>query len=195
MVKSWMGSSGALTQPPLPQRESRLGQSKQKEADMNVLGRFVFSVIVTTGVAATTAWAYNHAKGEGFISVKASAIKWADAPSVGPGAKIAVLDGDLKAAAPFTFRLKLPPESKLGVHTHPTFERVTVLSGSFYFATGDKFDAAKVTEYGPGDAFMVPPGMPMYGYTKKEEVVVQIHGTGPWGITYLDAAADAKKKK
>jgi len=77
---------------------------------------------------------------------------------VAPGAKISVLEGDLKAAEPFTFRLKLPPNSKLGVHTHPTFERVTMLSGVLYFATGDKFDSAKAKAYKPGDAFMIPPG-------------------------------------
>jgi quercetin dioxygenase-like cupin family protein len=81
------------------------------------------------------------------------------------------------------------------VHTHPTFERVTILSGTFYFATGDKFDTPKAEEYKPGDAFMVPPGMPMYAYTKKGEVIVQIHGTGPWGLSYNNPADDPSKKK
>lgn len=116
----------------------------------------------------------------------ASELKWADAPSVGPGAQIAVIEGDLKAAVPITFRLKLPPNLKVGVHTHPVFERVTVLSGTFYFATGDKFDAAKAKAYKSGDAVMIPAGTPMYAQTKKEGAIVQIHGTGPWGISYLD---------
>lgn len=140
-----------------------------------------------------SAWADSHVQKPAFISAKASQIKWKDAPSVAPGAKIAVIEGDLKAAAPFTFRLMVPANSKLGVHTHPTHERVTVISGSLHFAIGDKFDTAKAEEYMPGDAFIVPPGMPMYGFTKKE-TVVQIHGTGPWGIHFLDPA-DAPKKK
>jgi quercetin dioxygenase-like cupin family protein len=124
----------------------------------------------------------------------ASELKWADAPSVGPGAQIAVIEGDLKAAAPMTFRLKLPPDLKIGVHTHPVFERVTVVSGTFYFATGDKFDSAKVKAYEAGDAVMIPPGMPMYAETKKEGAILQIHGTGPWGISFLDPK-DAPGKK
>jgi quercetin dioxygenase-like cupin family protein len=124
----------------------------------------------------------------------ASGLKWADAPSVGPGAQIAVIEGDLKAAEPITFRLKLPPNLKIGVHTHPVFERVTVLSGTFYFATGDKFDSAKAKAYKVGDAVMIPPGMPMYAATKKEGAIVQIHGTGPWGISFLDPK-DAPQKK
>lgn len=156
------------------------------------------TIAVSIILAAGSFWSYSaradsHAQKPSFISVKASKIKWADAPSVAPGAKIAVLEGDLKAAAPFTFRLMVPANSKLGVHTHPTFERVTIISGSLHFAIGDKFDAAKAEEYKPGDAFIVPPGMPMYGFTKKE-TVVQIHGTGPWGIHFLDPA-DAPKKK
>lgn len=163
---------------------------------MSVLRNVVVAVAVAAGtVSGSVTWADSHTKGAGFVSVKASEIKWADAPSVGPGAKIAVLEGDLKAAAPFTMRIKLPPGLKIGVHTHPAVERVTVLSGTFYFATGDKYDPAKAAAYKRGDGFMVPIGMPMYGYTKKEESIIQIHGVGPWGIHFLDPADAPKKKK
>jgi hypothetical protein len=162
---------------------------------MNILGNAVVAAVVAAGtVTASVTWADSPTKGTGFISVKASGIKWADAPSVGPGAKIAVLEGDLKAAAPFTMRLMLPPNLKVGVHTHPAVERVTVLSGTFYFAIGDKYEPAKAAAYRLGDGFMVR-GMPMYGYTKKEASILQIHGVGPWGLHYLDPADAPKKKK
>jgi len=163
---------------------------------MNPFKSVLVSVTLAAGLlTGPAAWAGSAAEGPAFISVEASKLKWSDAPSVGPGAKIAVIEGDLKAATPFTFRLKLPPNLKIGVHTHPTFERVTILSGTFYFATGDKFDSAKAKEYKPGDAFMVPPGMAMYAYTKKGEAIVQIHGTGPWGISFNDPKDDPSKKK
>jgi quercetin dioxygenase-like cupin family protein len=163
---------------------------------MKTFKSVVASLMLATGLlTAPVIWGDSHTKGAGFISVEASKLKWSDAPSVGPGAKITVLEGDLNASAPFTFRLKLPPNSKIGVHTHPTFERVTILSGTFYFATGDKFDTPKAKEYKPGDAFMVPPGMAMYAYTKKGEAIVQIHGTGPWGISFNDPKDDPSKKK
>jgi uncharacterized RmlC-like cupin family protein len=163
---------------------------------MNLLRNVVVAAVVAAGaVTASVTWADSRAKGSGFISVKASEIKWADAPSVGPGAKIAVLEGDLKAAAPFTMRLMLPPNLKIGVHTHPAVERVTVLSGTFYFAIGDKYEPAKAAAYELGDGFMVPIGMPMFGYTTKEASIIQIHGVGPWGIHYHDPADAAKKSK
>jgi anti-sigma factor ChrR (cupin superfamily) len=162
---------------------------------MNILKSVAVSVtLASAALTAPTGWAGSQGKESAFISVKAAELKWADAPSVGPGAKIAVIEGDLKGAEPFTFRLKVPANLKLGVHTHPTFERVTIVSGTFYFATGDKFDPTDVKEYKPGDAFIVPPGMAMYGYTKKQEAVLQIHGMGPWGINYLNPADDPRKK-
>lgn len=141
-------------------------------------------------------WAGSDGKDAGFISVvDPSKLNWADAPSVGPGAKIAMIEGDLKSAEPFTFRLKLPADFKIAVHTHPTAERVTVLRGDFYFATGDKFDAAKAKAYKPGGAFIVPQGMPMYAFTRKGEAILQVHGTGPWGIDYIKAEKAPGKKK
>ena len=126
------------------------------------------------------------------IAAVSSELNWAPAPSVGPGAMIAVIEGDLKTAEPFTFRLKLPANSKIGVHTHPLTERVTVISGTFYFATGDKFDAAQAKAYQPGDTLIIPAGTAMYAATQDQETVLQLHGTGPWGISYLDPA-DAPK--
>jgi len=123
----------------------------------------------------------------GHVSILPSELKWSDAPSVARGAQIVVIEGDLKTAGPFTFRLKLPANSRIGVHTHPVVERVTVMSGTFYLGIGDKFDPAKARGYTPGGITIMPVGMPMFVFTK-EETVVQIHGTGPWGINFLKPA-------
>jgi len=131
---------------------------------------------------------------EGQISIVPSEVKWADAPSIGPGAKLAVLEGDLKQAVPYTMRIKLPPNFKIAVHTHPVFERVTVLSGTFYLGTGEMFDSAKAKAYPAGGVTMMPAGMPMFAYTANEETVLQLHGTGPWGIHYHNPADDPRKK-
>lgn len=130
---------------------------------------------------------------EGHISITPSDIKWADA-SLGPGTQIAVLEGDPKLAAPFTMRLKVPPNSKIHTHTHPVFERVTVMSGTFYLGIGEEFDSAKAKAYPTGSVTMMPPGMPMFAYTTDEEAILQLHGTGPWGIDYLHPEEDPRKK-
>lgn len=139
------------------------------------------------------AWTAEQAAG--YVSVNPSEPKWSDAPSIGPGAKIAMIEGDLKAAGPVTFRIKVPPKSKIPVHTHPLVEHVTVLSGTFYFATGDKFDASKAKAYPVGSAIVIPTGMPMFAFTKDKETVLQLHGIGPWGIQYLNPDDAPGKKK
>lgn len=111
-------------------------------------------------------------------------LAWRDAPAVAKGAQIAIIEGPTDQAVPFTFRLKLPANSVIAPHIHPAYERVTVLSGTFYFAHGDKFDKTKLRALPPGSVAIMPPGAPMFGHTK-EETVIQLHGTGPWGMKYV----------
>jgi len=120
-------------------------------------------------------------------------IKWADAPTVAPGAKIAVIEGNLKEAAPFTIRLKLAAGTKLPLHTHPAVERVTVISGALFLGAGEKFEPKNAKALGVGSVAIMPVGMKMFAFTKKE-TIIQLHGTGPWGISYLNPA-DAPKTK
>lgn len=122
-------------------------------------------------------------------------IKWADAPSIGPGAQTAVIDGDPKSSGPFVMRLKVPPKTEIRVHTHPADENVTVLSGTLYFAAGDKFDTNTAKSFGPGSYFSIGKGKPMFAYTRDNEAVLQLHGNGPWGLTYLDPADGPAKMK
>lgn len=131
----------------------------------------------------------------GLLVATSSTLKWVAAPAVGPGAMMAVIEGDLKAAEPFILRLKLPANTKIGVHTHPVTERVTVISGTFYFATGDTFDPALAKAYQPGDTLIIPAGVSMYAASREQETVLQLHGTGPWGITYRNLTDDPRNNK
>ena len=130
-----------------------------------------------------------------YTAVMLRDIKWQDAPSIGPGAKTAVIDGDPKSSGPFVMRLKLPPKTTIGLHTHPATENVTILSGTLYFAAGDKVDAKAAKAFGPGAYFSIGQGKPMIAYSKDSEVTLQLHGTGPWGITYLGAKDGPATKK
>lgn len=143
-------------------------------------------------IAAAPTAAQSPYTGEGPVMILPTELAWADAPAVAPGAKIAVIEGPLNKPVPFTFRLALPANSKIAPHTHPAYERVTVLSGTFYFTPGDRYDPAQTKALGPGSVAIMPPGTPMFGYTK-EETVIQLHGVGPWGISYLDPADDPRK--
>ena len=126
---------------------------------------------------------------------RSDGLKWQDGPpSLPPGAKIAVLEGDPAKPSPFVFRVKVPDGYKIPPHTHPKPERVTVISGTFHLGMGDKFDATKTEALPAGTYGMWPAGMKHY-VVVKGETVVQFHGDGPWTITYLDPADDPRNKK
>jgi len=122
-------------------------------------------------------------------------LTWADAPSSLPaGAKIAIIEGGgLKNTEPFTFRLLLPPNYKIAPHTHPAIEHVTVLSGTLYFSDGKEYSPDTAKAYPAGSVMFMPIGHAMFGFTKDEETIIQIHGTGPWGIEYINPTDDPRK--
>jgi len=160
---------------------------------MNPSSVFLAAAFLGASIGTSPAAAQSVYSGEGPVMVTPAQLAWTDAPAVAPGAKIAVIEGPLNKAVPFTFRLRLPAGARIAPHVHPAFERVTVLSGTFHFAHGDKFDAARTQALGQGSVAVMPPGAPMFGYTK-EETVIQLHGVGPWGITYANPADDPRKR-
>jgi len=137
----------------------------------------------------STAWAQTAAH----VMVAPSDLKWADIPSLPPGAKIAVIEGPLTEAAPFTFRLKFPANYSIPAHWHPAIEHVTVISGTFSMGTGEKLDAAAAKPLSVGSVAIMQPKTPHFGLTK-EETIVQVHGVGPWAVTYVNPADDPRKK-
>jgi hypothetical protein len=129
--------------------------------------------------------------GDGHIMINSGELQWQDIASMEEGAKMALLEGDLSQEGPFTFRLYLPADYIVHPHIHPAYERVTVLSGTFYFAHGEDFDPDKAMPLEPGGFAVMAPGEPMYGFTK-EETVIQLHGNGPWGIEYINPEDDPR---
>lgn len=120
-------------------------------------------------------------------------LKWSDVPSLPPGAKVAVIEGPMNQAVPFTVRLKFPDKYRIAPHFHPGVERVTVLSGTFHMGLGEKFDATKGQALKAGGIAIMQPKTPHFAWTSGE-TVVQLHGTGPWGVTYLNPADDPRKQ-
>src|SRR5262249_13828049 len=107
---------------------------------------------------------------------------------------MAVLHGDPTKVGPYAYRLKIPDDYRVMPHRHPVDEHLTVLSGTFYIAAGEKFDPEK-EKYGfrAGSFVVMPAEMAHYAWTK-EETIVQVHGVGPSGITYVNPADDPRKR-
>lgn len=157
---------------------------------------YVVASMIFLGLLLTLPAVWTDAQAGGHISLVPSELKWNDAPGLGRGVKIAIIEGDLKAAGPVMMRIKFPPNAKIAPHTHPLIEHVTVLSGTFYLGIGEKVDASKARAYPAGGVVVIPQGMPMFAFVKGKETIVQVHGIGPWGVNYLNPPdAPAAKKK
>lgn len=122
-------------------------------------------------------------------------IKWGDPPPVlSPGAQLAVISGNPAGAGPYVIRLKMPDGYKIMPHWHPTQENVTVLSGEFHIGMGDKFDEAGMQAL-PAGSFAAALAHQHHYAVAKGETIVQVHGTGPFKLVYVNPSDDPSKKK
>jgi anti-sigma factor ChrR (cupin superfamily) len=130
------------------------------------------------------------------VMVAAPDVKWGPGPpSLPPGAQMAVLDGDPAVAGkPFVIRAKLPDGYRVAPHFHPTDENVSVLSGTFSAGMGDTFNEGSMTALGPGGYAKMPKMMHHYAMAKGE-TIIQVHGMGPFGVTYVNPKDDPRTKK
>ena len=123
---------------------------------------------------------------------QAADVKWGPAPPFFPkGAQFAVMQGDPSKEGVYTVRLQMPAGYFIAPHYHPTDEEVTVLSGALRLGMGDMEDSTKaVTLKGGG---YVTAGANMHHYARAmEPTILQVHGMGPFAITYVNAKDDPR---
>jgi Domain of unknown function (DUF4437) len=126
--------------------------------------------------------------------VQADAVKWGPAsPALPPGAQQAILIGDPTKEGGYVVRAKFPAGYKVAPHVHPNDENVTVISGMFHVGVGDKFDESKGQAIKTGGYFQVQKGVQHFAWVS-QDTVIQLHGVGPGGINYVNAADDPRKK-
>jgi quercetin dioxygenase-like cupin family protein len=127
------------------------------------------------------------------VFVTPDQVKWGPAPPALPaGAQLAVVEGDPSKAGAFVIRAKFPDGYKVPPHWHPADERVVVLQGTLGMGVGEKFDPAAGHELPAGSYAVMPTGVRHYAWAKGE-TVVQISGTGPFEINYVNPADDPRK--
>ena len=121
-------------------------------------------------------------------------VQWMDAPpSLPPGAKAAILEGDPAKEGYFALRLHLPDGYRIPPHWHPNVERITIISGTFHLGTGDKFDPAAAEPLPAGSYAFMQPGMRHFARAEGD-TVIQITTICPWAINYVNPADDPRQK-
>jgi len=133
------------------------------------------------------------AQGQQHVMSTPKDLKWGDPPPVfAKGATFALISGDPGKDGLYVVRLKMPAGYKIMPHWHPTDEHVTVLSGTFDVGMGEKFDKDTMHDLPAGGYVLLPAEMRHFAMAKTA-CVVQVHGMGPFQLTYVNPADDPSK--
>jgi hypothetical protein len=115
----------------------------------------------------------------GPVAITPAEMRWTSQGGLaGPGMEQLNLVGDPLKPGPYTLRLKFPKGYRIEPHTHPDAREVTILSGVYATGYGETFDEAKLKVLPAGSFYTEPANLPHF-IEIKEDVVLQVSGTGP----------------
>ena len=122
----------------------------------------------------------------------APTLTWGPAPPFFPaGARFAVLQGDPSQTGLYTIRLEMPAGYTIRPHSHPTDEHVTVISGTLILGMGDSIRTTGATVLTSG-GFITATAQTHHFAVARGQTVVQVHGQGPFAITYVNPKDDPR---
>ena len=122
-------------------------------------------------------------------------LKWGPAPAVFPkGAKMAVVSGDPSKPGPYVVQLEMPNLYQIAPHFHPAVENVLVKSGLLGYGMGDTLRKSQMKALKPGEKTSIATTMHHY-VMARSATVVEVSGTGPFQLTYVNPKDDPSKKK
>ena len=110
-----------------------------------------------------------------------------------PGVSTTVLVGDPSKAGFYTIVLSVPAHTTIQGHSHRDDRMATVVSGTWQFGYGDRFDEAALKNLPPGSVYSEPGGATHFARTGAEPVLVEISGVGPTDTRYFDPSHAPKR--
>ncbi len=150
------------------------------------------SAFVILGFIGWSCAALAQSAAPGVIAMTPAEMKWG--PQGGltvAGLEQTNLVGSPAQSGPYTIRLKFPAGYKVAPHTHPDSREVTILSGTWRTGYGEKFDAAALKALPAGSFYTEPANVPHF-IEIKEDVVLQVSGTGPSGRKFVNPEDNPK---
>ena len=155
--------------------------------------------VVLAAVIAAAAMSGRAIAQDGRATMRPGDVPW-PAPGVGgtgtsgaAGIQTVVVKGDPAKPGLYTLMLRAGPNLRIQAHSHGDDRVATVLKGTWYFGYGDRFDEAALQALETGSFYTEPPNVAHFAMTK-EEVIIQIVGTGPSSTTYVDPANDPTRR-
>ncbi len=116
---------------------------------------------------------------------------WKPNPRV-PGLGVAHIVGSGKEAGPYTYRVKFPKGRVVQAHSHPDDRFYTVISGTWKIGFGEQYDESKLITLTAGGFYTEPADVPHFISTPDGEAIVQVSGTGPTTIHYVNPEHGSK---
>ncbi len=124
------------------------------------------------------------------VTVAAGELQWTP---LFLGLERAVVSGDPNApGVPFVIRLRAKKGATVPAHWHPVDENVTVLAGTLRLGLGDKYDPKALHALTAGTYSFMPKNTRHFG-TFTPGSVIQVHGTGPFLLNFVNPADDPRK--
>jgi len=114
-------------------------------------------------------------------------------PNLPQGTQISLVSGDPSQPGPFVLRVKFPANTVIAPHTHSEAETLTILSGSIYHEHGKTLDKAAGKVLRAGGFVYLPKDMPHSLWTTDQPVELQVNGSGPFGLNYINPADDPSR--
>jgi quercetin dioxygenase-like cupin family protein len=126
--------------------------------------------------------------GTEFFRILPGQEKWVDYKGDGAqfGIKEAFIFGDPSKPGLYVIRLKFPPGVMSSPHSHPETRIGTVIEGTWWTGTGEKFDPDSTIGIPVGGIMVHPAGKIHYDGARGEETIVQMMGIGPSGKKTVD---------
>jgi quercetin dioxygenase-like cupin family protein len=127
------------------------------------------------------------------IMITPDQLEWGEcSAALPPGARCAVLEGDLRAPGVlFGYRVWFPDGYRIAPHYHPADEHLVIAQGTFNVGMGERFDDSATRPLQAGSFAAMPRGAPHFAWTRGE-TIVHVYALGPWGLTYVNPADDPR---
>jgi pimeloyl-ACP methyl ester carboxylesterase/uncharacterized RmlC-like cupin family protein len=108
------------------------------------------------------------------------------------GVSTTAVFGDPSKSGFYTIVLSVPAHTTIQAHTHRDDRMAVVVSGTWHFGYGDRFDEGALKSLPPGSVYSEPGGVTHFAQTDTDPVLVEISGFGPTDTRYFDPANTPK---
>ncbi len=119
-----------------------------------------------------------------FVRINPEDVKWVAEGNL--GVQVANVEGDPSKPGFYMTMIRFPPGVMSRPHFHPADRYIVVLRGTWYTATGDRFEPEKALPVRAGGYMRHPAGGHHYDGAGREEVILAISGHGPNRNNVLD---------